>query len=199
MRFLPEYGLSVTESGVVVGRNMINRKPWRAQNGYLRTSYRDADGRNRSVPVHTLVLLAYVGPRPSDRHQCNHKNGKRDDNRYTNLEWVTPLENMHHARDFGKLRRGGTVGGAKLSDDQAREIHRMYAAGFPTCTITARFGITRTSLNYLIKGKTWKHLGLEPIKRARVRPTAAQWRAANADPEYRFRAEEAQLSEQGKW
>ena len=42
--------------------------------------------------IHRLVLCAFI-PKPSPKHQCNHKNGIRHDNRLENLEWVTSREN----------------------------------------------------------------------------------------------------------
>ena len=50
--------------------------------------------------VHSLVLEAFHGPRPHGL-VCNHKNGKRSDNRASNLEWVTHKQNIRHAWDMG--------------------------------------------------------------------------------------------------
>ncbi|MCR4338868.1 MAG: NUMOD4 motif-containing HNH endonuclease, partial [Gemmatimonadaceae bacterium] len=59
-------------------------------NGYTSVHLRHLV-RNDQPKVHRLVLAAFVGPCPPGQ-QCNHKNGKRDDNRLANLEWVTPSE-----------------------------------------------------------------------------------------------------------
>lgn len=46
--------------------------------------------------VHRLVATAFV-PNPYHLKDVNHKNGKKDDNTVTNLEWVTRSENVLHS------------------------------------------------------------------------------------------------------
>lgn len=62
--------------------------------GYLKVTI-DNDTRS----VHRLVSLAFMGTPPTDKHQVNHKNGIKDDNRIENLEWVTQSENSQHSVD----------------------------------------------------------------------------------------------------
>jgi hypothetical protein len=50
----------------------------------------------RAVTVHRLVALAFIGPPPSEKHEVNHINFVRNDNRASNLEWVTHRENIRH-------------------------------------------------------------------------------------------------------
>lgn len=49
-------------------------------------------GRVKTMPVHQLVLLAFVGPRLDGMEGC-HNNGVPDDNRVENLRWGTRSEN----------------------------------------------------------------------------------------------------------
>lgn len=53
--------------------------------------------RRWSVKLHTLVALHFVGPRPSKKHHVNHKDMDKQNNRATNLEWVTARDNVMHA------------------------------------------------------------------------------------------------------
>lgn len=59
--------------------------------GYYAVRLRDG-GRERTVKVHTLVLLAFVGGRGGGM-EARHLNGDAHDNRVENLRWGTSSEN----------------------------------------------------------------------------------------------------------
>jgi hypothetical protein len=50
-------------------------------------------GKGKAQFVHSLVLLAFVGPRPEGM-ECCHNNGDQLDNRLANLRWGTHGENV---------------------------------------------------------------------------------------------------------
>lgn len=59
--------------------------------------------------VHRAVAKLFLPLKPSIKHQVNHINGIRYDNRIENLEWVTSQENTIH---------GWKVNGRKVSEKQ---------------------------------------------------------------------------------
>jgi hypothetical protein len=58
------------------------------------------NGKHVRLYIHRLVALKYV-PLPSgfthDKFDVNHKDGNKQNNHYTNLEWATRQENVLHA------------------------------------------------------------------------------------------------------
>jgi hypothetical protein len=73
--------------------------------GYLTVALSE-DGVSVTHLIHRLVALVFVpNPDPVTRTQVNHKNGYKQDNRRTNLEWVTPLANVRHAVETGLFRK----------------------------------------------------------------------------------------------
>ena len=65
-------------------------KPFADRYGYLRVSLGNAD----NVYIHKLVCEAFHGTPIGDRNQVNHIDCNRQNNRATNLEWVTASENI---------------------------------------------------------------------------------------------------------
>ena len=52
--------------------------------------------------VHRLVAIAFIPPAErEDQVQINHINGIKDDNHYSNLEWMSDAENRRHASETG--------------------------------------------------------------------------------------------------
>lgn len=76
--------------------------------GYLKVSLKGDDGKQRNVSVHRLVALAFVhNDDPNLKTQVNHINEDKHDNDASNLEWVTPSENIRHGT--GIARRAETT------------------------------------------------------------------------------------------
>ena len=100
-REIPDTHYSVSDFGRVVSRYRGGRilRPGN-RNGYLMVVLQ-GNGNVLYRSIHILVATAFLGPRPTPRHQVNHKNGIRIDNRVENLEWVTARENKQ-----GRAREG---------------------------------------------------------------------------------------------
>lgn len=63
------------------------------------------DNKRRPYLVHRLIAEAFI-KKIDGKKYVNHKNGKKDDNRIDNLEWVTCSENVKHG--FSVLGRKGS-------------------------------------------------------------------------------------------
>lgn len=62
-------------------------------------------GKQKRMRVHRLVAEAYID-NPENKPYVNHIDGNRSNNIVSNLEWVTPAENIQHAVNTGLMRSG---------------------------------------------------------------------------------------------
>ena len=69
-------------------------KPW-TSHGYKRIKLSNNNKRT-AFAVHRLVAIMFVKGRSYERCIVNHIDGVRDNNKMSNLEWVTYLENSQH-------------------------------------------------------------------------------------------------------
>lgn len=85
----------VSDDGYVIGKYGKKLKGSLSKNGYL-TAHLMIDGKRREISVHILVARAFCDGYKEGLY-VNHKNGNKQDNRASNLEFVTPSENTLHA------------------------------------------------------------------------------------------------------
>lgn len=115
------------------------------------------DGRCFTAKVHRLVLEAFRGRRGPNSF-ANHLNFDKGDNRLSNLEWSSPLENTLHSCAAGRNPRGEKHPFAKLSDVSVREIRSMLSRGFGQRVVAAHFGVTQSAVSNIKNRKRWAHV-----------------------------------------
>lgn len=123
--------------------------------GYLGVSL-CANGRTVSCAVHRMIAITFLGPKKD--FQVNHKNGNRLDNRLENLEWVTPKENIQHAKNrgskFGKSMRAATNPNAKLTQRQMDFIKKnasKFLNTYHTKKLAIKYGVSRCTISRWVR------------------------------------------------
>lgn len=142
-----EYGPTICRARLLKGTP--DRK------GHIRICFGNGPSK-KSFFVHRLVAEAFIGPRPRGLNVL-HKNDIANDNRAENLYYGTQFQNMQDRERNGKTARGERCGCAKLTAEMVREIRLLK----PTTTyyaLAARFGVSHTSIEQVVKGKTWTHV-----------------------------------------
>jgi len=116
------------------------------------------DGGKKTHALHCLVAAAFIGPKP-DGMTVNHKNCDKLDNDASNLEYLTPQENIRHAAKNGRLCCGEDSHASALKADQVRWIRANYKKREFGCSKIAKaFGVHETTIRRIIQGKTWKSI-----------------------------------------
>lgn len=131
------------------------------------------------VLVQTLVLTAFVGPRPEGMEACHFPDRDPGNNHVANLRWGTRKENMadqylHETRILGERHHRSL-----LDEEEVRAIHRLYTEGWTHRQIAGRFGVSRSAVSLIVTGRNWGHLGLnssDPKRRGRFKPGHAPHR-----------------------
>lgn len=79
-------------------------------------------------PIHKLVAQAFI-PKSNEKLQVNHIDGNKQNNKVSNLEWVTNKENMNHAFKTGLIAKENLSAGQKRRYQSAveRELSRKRA------------------------------------------------------------------------
>lgn len=138
------------------GKGVRALKPFLSADGYQRV-HLTIDGKSVGHSVHSLVLSAFVGPRPSPRHQARHLDGARTNNRIENLAWGTARENSDDRVAHGTMLSGSRSPVAKLDEAKVAEIRSRYAiGGVFQRELAAEYGVSRRAIGYVLSGEWWK-------------------------------------------
>lgn len=85
-----------------------------------------------SLKIHREVAKAYI-PNPNHLPQVNHKNGNKDDNSVSNLEWVSNRDNAHHAIKNG-LWDSVFKATMKVNESRKKPIIGYYSTDSSSCS-----------------------------------------------------------------
>lgn len=113
------------------------------------------EGKPQHTSTHRVVLLAFVGPRPSKRHVGRHLDGNPGNNTPSNLAWGTYKENVEDSIRHGTWVHGETTGNAKLTEEKVRQIRK--APGTQR-KVAKEFGVSQTTIWQIKNGNFWKHV-----------------------------------------
>lgn len=107
--------------------------------------------------VSQLVCNAFNWKRPYGL-ECCHLNGNPEDNRASNLNWVTTRENHLQKKQHGTFQEGSKIGTAKLSENQVKEIKKMIGLGVSNVKIASIYGVEDGAISDIKVGRRWKHV-----------------------------------------
>lgn len=124
------------------------------KNGYMRVALRDDSGKYCRRVLHRLVAIAFVCGRSPERDCVNHRDGVKQNNALSNLEWVTEKENTAHALTTDLMPVGERAARAILTAAQVLEIKSL--KGVVTYKeIGARYGVSISCVNEIMNGRSW--------------------------------------------
>jgi len=161
------YGVSnrgrVRTRHVLGGRGEIGSK-WRLMkpivDGYGRLIvFLCLRGKETSHKISHLVSDAFLPAKSPVDTVVRHLSDDKTDNRVENLARGTQKDNMADSLHNGTRPRGITHGMAKLTEDDVREIRRLYATGkFSLRELGLRFGVGVSTICMIVRLQRWKHI-----------------------------------------
>lgn len=126
------------------------------KHGYLTVTL-CGDGRKfKSFYVARAIATAFHGEPPFAGAQVNHIDGCKQNNRATNLEWVTRRQNIDHSIALGLNARGERHGAAKLTTRDVRAIKHLWARGVDGRDLADAYGVTYNQIQAIGSGRLWR-------------------------------------------
>lgn len=137
-------------------RKLVSGNPvgtWLSDQGYEMARLSSP---RKNVRVHSVVASAFWGKQ--NGKVVNHINHIRDDNRLSNLEWVTQAENLSHMTICGRRSKhwlGRRSPNARLSEDEVSQIKSLRTQGLSYQIIADAVGCSKRTVQRIIKGQSY--------------------------------------------
>lgn len=134
-------------------------RPGKCPTGHLNVNLH-LPGKARSIQIHRLVLLAFVGPCPPGMECRHHPDPDPSNNRLDNLSWGTKKDQYKDRIVDGTHVAGSKHPIAKLQETDIPLIRSLRKQGLTFRAIGERFGVTGGTIQLITSGKQWKHVPL---------------------------------------
>jgi HNH endonuclease len=127
-----------------------------------------ADGRCRRAHVFALEIV--VGPAPAGTEACHSCDNPPCVRAPEHLRWGTRADNVRDAVERGRHARGETNGRSRLTAAHVVTLRNAYSQGKETVDLAAQFGVTDSTIQAVVAGRRWKHVGGPIVTRSVGRP-----------------------------
>jgi hypothetical protein len=146
MRYIKYGKYRIYENGLIYSEKTRKcfLRPYDVGKGYQSVKL---DGKN--VYVHKLVAKCFIGERPNET-TINHKDGNKQNNHYSNLEYISNEENYKHALKNGLKRNIFNV----FTPEQLSDMAEFYCnTNYSMREICSWIGFEKGVLIRLLNGK----------------------------------------------
>lgn len=127
-------------------------------NGYKVVSIRNGTTKLQ-CKMHRIIWIAAKGVVPAG-YCIDHINNDKQDNRLSNLQLLTPVENSHKAKNDGLYKTGEDNKATKISPELYDEIAYLYATDdFTMRELAEVYGISKSRISQIVREVGWTDIG----------------------------------------
>ena len=143
-------------------------KPIKCPNGYQRVCLVDNEGKMKLYLLHRVVYEAVTGESIPEGMQCNHINEDKTDNRFCNINLLTPKENTNWGTRNSRASKA--ISKANTNNPKRSKMVGAFKNGeliftFPSSNEAGRNGFKQSAVSDCCNGKrkthngfTWKYI-----------------------------------------
>lgn len=137
-----------------------------SEKGYLMTIFRCSSGKSKSIKTHRVVAVHFVDGRTQSKCEVDHIDCDKNNNKASNLEWVTHLENIRRAykNNIIPIMRGERHGNTSLTEEDVTTVSMLLAYYCGNCrkvrNVAFWFGIDMPleRIHDIKYKKTWTYI-----------------------------------------
>lgn len=127
------------------------------KNGYVKVRLVSPNSKRHTYSIHRLVMENFSPVENMENLQINHMDGNKKNNNLSNLEWVTPHENIKHAFKIGlKTQKGIHNNQAKYSEETIlKAIEMLQSKQYTGAEIDRQLGFCKDYANSIRRKERW--------------------------------------------
>ena len=127
--------------------------------GYQRVRLVDNEGKQKRYQVHRIVYETFSGSPIPEGMQCNHISEDKSDNRFCNINLLTPKENCNWGSRNSRVAKANTNGKCSKQVGAFKNGKLMFT--FPSAKEGGRNGFDQGHISACCRGESKTHKGYE--------------------------------------
>ena len=118
--------------------------------------------KSRRYTIHRLIATHFI-ENPQHLPEVNHIDGNKKNNSISNLEWISGIDNLKHAREvLGLCKMGSKHPNSKLKEQDVINIINLYKTGnYTHKQIAMMYNVGERGIQKVTSRIRWKHIKID--------------------------------------